>query len=115
MYKGYFMEETLEKVLQERVDSYDQELKKWNLDEYLLGVIADSIQEFANSATSYPAIEPYNSYEKWINFLNALAGKFRYLKGKVYSIIDKDEAKRLKKLRKQAFSELAEWLPSMWN
>lgn len=97
----------------------------WAFDEFLLNIIIRGLRQLADNSYGYPSGEPFNSYEDWTKFLLDLADKFAQAKRYIY---DEDDltltdsvqassarAKRGHVILKEAFAELAEWLPNMWD
>lgn len=97
----------------------------WSFDSYLLNVIIVGLQTLADNTCSYPGYPPYNTLEKWRTFLLDLADKFLQAKRYIYlednynwEHPQEEVNARIEegyKLLKEAFIELAEHLPSMWD
>lgn len=49
-----------------------------DMDEFLLNIIPGMLRDIANS-NSYPGIEPFDTYEKWVDYCNSLADVFESL------------------------------------
>lgn len=97
----------------------------WNFDSFLLGIIIRGLRQLADTSHGYPGYEPFDTFEKWQTYLLDLADKFELASRYIYDEDDYWEThtqqesiarqEQGEKLLKEAFSELAENLTSMWD
>lgn len=97
----------------------------WNFDNFLLNIIIRGLRQLADNSHGYPGFTPFDTYEKWQIYLLDLADKFELASRYIYDEDDYWETHTLQevnsrheqgmKILKEAFSELAENLPAMWD
>lgn len=97
----------------------------WNFDSFLLGIIIRGLRQLADNSYGYPGFAPFDTFEKWQIYLLDLADKFELASRYIYDEDDywetynqQETAARHEqgmKLLKEAFAELAENLPAMWD
>ena len=97
----------------------------WAFDEFLLNIIIRGLRQLADNSHGYPGVKPFDSYESWTKFLLDLADKFARAKRYIYdeddltltdsALASSVRAKKGHKILQEAFAELADWLPSMWD
>lgn len=97
----------------------------WNFDTFLLGIIIRGLRQLADTSHGYPGYEPFDTFEKWQIYLLDLADKFALASKYIYDEDDYWEThtcqesvarhEQGEKLLKEAFSELAEHFPALWD
>lgn len=97
----------------------------WSFDNFLLSIIIRGLRQLADTSHSYPGYEPFDTFEKWQTYLLDLADKFELASRYIYDEDDYWEThtqqesitrqEQGEKLLKEAFSELAKNLTSMWD
>ena len=100
---------------QERLKEGISEYDCWDLDDYLIHIIIVGLKKLANTTIGYPGVAPYESHEKWVEYLQDLSKRFQE-----YSEIDPfdyypDRTDELDEKRNQLFLELSNVFPMLWN
>lgn len=100
---------------QERLKEGISEYDCWDLDDYLIHIIIVGLKKLANTTIGYPGFAPYETHEKWVEYLQDLSKRFQE-----YSEIDSfdyypDRADELDEKRNQLFLELSKVFPMLWN
>lgn len=97
----------------------------WNFDSFLLSIIIRGLRQLADNSHGYPGFAPFDTFDKWQIYLLDLADKFELARRYIYDEDDYWETHTSQettarheqgmKLLKEAFAELAENLPAMWD
>lgn len=103
----------LKKSVKQRMRFGVADCDTWNFDVYLIKVTVRGLRQLADHLTGYPGYPPFDTEEKWRNYLLNLADKFELAYEYIYEDISKQEDGE--RLLKEAFCELSEHLTAMWD
>lgn len=113
----------------------------WNMNDWLLEILPDMLRTLANKASGYPGSPPFDTEEKWRDWLTDLAWRFEYCQEdkvlarneyakeyyKPFPSLPVDEVRELyfkenerlfaerQRMLKQAFNELSEHIDNLWD
>lgn len=68
----------------QRLETGVSNLDWWNLDDYLLRVIAEGLNRMAELGCGYPGRAPYDTYEKWRSALKEHSANFLAIANTMY-------------------------------